>query len=114
MAKQFKYEISEIIGTLSESDKSDWAKTVSKISWNGNVPQIDIRNMNLSNIDNNDKGVLFGKGITLTDIEVENLLRILLSEGYLDDDEVMDIINNRNDVFKINKPNKKKIKIKRS
>lgn len=109
--KEFKYEIEEILGTLSERESNDWAKVVSKISWNDNMPQIDIRNMNLSTIDSGDK-VLFGKGITLNDIEVEELLRILLKEGYLDDYEVNRILVERNNIFQV-PIKKKKIKVKK-
>lgn len=115
--KDFKFNIEEIIEVLSERENNDWAKVVSKITWNDGMPQIDIRNMNLANMDNNGtSGVLFGKGITLTDEEVENLIRALLKEGYLDDSEVLSIISSRNDVFKMdisNKKNKIRIKIKK-
>lgn len=38
----FKYEIVEHIGTLSESAKG-WTKELNKISWNGGEPKYDIR-----------------------------------------------------------------------
>ena len=37
----FKYEIVEHIGTLSESPKG-WTKELNKISWNGGQPKYDI------------------------------------------------------------------------
>ena len=37
----FKYEIVEHIGTLSESAKG-WTKELNKISWNGGEPKYDI------------------------------------------------------------------------
>lgn len=38
----FKYEIVEHIGTLSESAKG-WTKELNRISWNGGEPKYDIR-----------------------------------------------------------------------
>ena len=38
----FKYEIVEHIGTLSESAKV-WTKELNRISWNGGEPKYDIR-----------------------------------------------------------------------
>jgi hypothetical protein len=38
----FKYEITEHIGTLSESPKG-WTKELNRISWNGGAPKLDIR-----------------------------------------------------------------------
>lgn len=112
--KEFKFNIEEIIEVLSEREKNDWAKVVSKITWNDGMPQIDIRNMNLANMESKGtNGILFGKGITLTDEEVENLIRALLREGYLDDSEVLSIVSERNDIFKLTCNSKTKtIKIK--
>ena len=38
----FKYEIVEHIGVISESAKG-WTKELNKISWNGGTPKYDIR-----------------------------------------------------------------------
>lgn len=108
--KDISYNIEEIIEVLGERESNDWAKVLSKITWNDGVPQIDIRNMNLANLQGNNEGkILFGKGITLTDIEVERMIKALLREGYLDDNEILAILEERNDIFKVPKKMKKMI-----
>ncbi len=77
MAKDFKYEISEELGILSESDTSDWSVRVNKISWNDAVPKVDIRKWNM------EKNKM-AKGISLTDEELVQLGKILVKEGYID------------------------------
>ena len=65
----FKYEIVEHIGTLSESAKG-WTKELNRISWNGGEPKYDIRDWS----PDDEK---MGKGITLTAEEARNLLGLL-------------------------------------
>ena len=65
----FKYEIVEHIGTLSESAKG-WTKELNRISWNGGEPKYDIRDWS----PDDEK---MGKGITLTEEEARNLLGLL-------------------------------------
>lgn len=73
--EDFSFEIKEFIGVLKESDKHDWCKAVTKISWNDNPPTIDIRNINVSQNK-------IGKGISLTDEEADRLVDILLENDY--------------------------------
>ena len=65
----FKYEIVEEIGVLSESAKG-WTKELNKVSWNGAEPKYDIRDWS----PDHEK---MGKGITLTDEEAEILKSLL-------------------------------------
>lgn len=65
----FKYEIVEEIGVLSESAKG-WTKELNIISWNGGEPKYDIRDW----APNHEK---MGKGVTLTTDEAIKLLGIL-------------------------------------
>ena len=65
----FKYDIVEEIGVLSESAKG-WTKELNKISWNGGEPKYDIRDW----APEHEK---MGKGITLTDDEAAKLLELL-------------------------------------
>ena len=65
----FKYEIVEHIGILSESAKG-WTKELNRISWNGGEPKYDIRDWS----PDDEK---MGKGITLTEEEARNLLGLL-------------------------------------
>ena len=65
----FKYDIVEEIGILSESAKG-WTKELNKISWNGGEPKYDIRDW----APEHEK---MGKGVTLTDDEAAKLLELL-------------------------------------
>ena len=65
----FQYEIIEEIGVLSTSPKG-WQKELNKISWNGGTPKYDIRDW----APDHEK---MGKGITLTEEEVERLKSLL-------------------------------------
>ena len=74
MAKEFKYEIINSIGVLSENNS--WKKELNRISWNGNEPKYDIRDWS----DNHEK---MGKGITLSEDELRKLKEII-DEGYIE------------------------------
>ena len=65
----FKYEIVEHIGTLSESAKG-WAKELNQISWNGGEPKYDIRDW----APEHEK---MGKGVTLSEDEMLKLRDLL-------------------------------------
>ena len=65
----FKYEIIEEIGVLSENSKG-WRKELNKISWNGGAPKYDIRDW----APNHEK---MGKGVTLTTEELNTLKTLL-------------------------------------
>lgn len=65
----FKYEIVEKLGDLSESSKG-WTKELNRISWNGGEPKLDIRDW----APEHEK---MGKGVTLTEEEAKNLLNLL-------------------------------------
>ena len=67
----FKYEIVEEIGVLSENAKG-WRKELNKISWNGAEPKYDIR-------DWAPEREKMGKGITLTEEEAQALRDLLNS-----------------------------------
>ena len=66
----FKYEIIEELGVLSESAKG-WTKEFNRISWNGGAVKYDLRDW----APNHEK---MGKGITLTAEEVQELYKILM------------------------------------
>ena len=67
--EDFKYEIVEHIGVLSEGSKG-WRKELNKISWNGAEPKFDIRDWSPEQ----DK---MGKGVTLTEEEASKLKDLL-------------------------------------
>ena len=70
--KEIQYEIIREIAVLSKSD-SGYTKEINLISWNGNDPKYDIRSFS----PDREK---CGKGITLTEQEVKNLLAALQTE----------------------------------
>ena len=65
----FKFEIKEEIGVLSESNKR-WKKELNLISWNGGAPKYDIREWS----PDHEK---MGKGVTLTADEIAELKMLL-------------------------------------
>lgn len=81
---ELKFEITERIGVLSENAKS-WTKELNKVSWNEREPKYDLREWNPDHS-------RMGKGITLTDEEVETLKAILNGEEIEDDINEADIL----------------------
>ena len=65
----FKYEIVEELGVISESSKG-WTKELNLVSWNGVQPKYDIRDW----APDHQK---MGKGITLTKDEALQLAELL-------------------------------------
>ena len=66
---EFRYDIVKNIGVLSESAKG-WTKELNYISWNGANPKYDIRDWSPDHSK-------MGKGITLTDADVQKLKELL-------------------------------------
>lgn len=64
-----KYDIIKEIGVLSENAKG-WRKELNFISWNGAKPKYDIRDW----APGHEK---MGKGITLTEEEMENFKKMI-------------------------------------
>lgn len=81
---ELKFEITERIGVLSENAKG-WTKELNKVSWNERDPKYDLREWNPDHS-------RMGKGITLTDEEVETLKAILNGEEIEDDINEADIL----------------------
>ena len=79
-----KFEITERLGVLSENAKG-WTKELNKVSWNEREPKYDLREWNPDHS-------RMGKGITLTDEEVETLKAILNGEEIEDDINEADIL----------------------
>ena len=65
----FKYEIVKKIGVLSESPKG-WTKELNLVSWNERDPKYDIREWD----PDHEK---MGKGVTLSEDEMNELLRLM-------------------------------------
>ncbi|MGB3160406.1 YdbC family protein [Carnobacterium sp.] len=71
MAQSFSYEIMEEMAVLSKNNKG-WQKELNLVSWNGNQPKFDIRDW----APNHEK---MGKGLTLSNEEMETLKKFLLT-----------------------------------
>ncbi|MGN0601381.1 MAG: YdbC family protein [Oscillospiraceae bacterium] len=74
---ELKFEITESLGVLSENAKG-WTKELNKVSWNEREPKYDLREWNPDH-------TRMGKGITLTEEEVNTLRNILNGEDIEDD-----------------------------
>ena len=76
--EDWKYEITEILGTVSpQADlESAWCKAVLKTLFNETEEGLDIRKYNST------KNILGKSGIRLTVPEAHNLADILLQNGY--------------------------------
>ena len=70
MAGDFRYDIVEKIGVLSENAKG-WRKELNLISWNGAAPKYDIREW----APEHEK---MGKEVTLTKEELEALKKLII------------------------------------
>ena len=66
---EIKYEVVKHIGVLSEGNNG-WKKEVNLVSWNDRPAKYDIRDWD----ENHEK---MGKGITLSENEMQNLIDIL-------------------------------------
>ena len=69
MAGDFRYDIVEEIGVLSENAKG-WRKELNLISWNGATPKYDIREW----APEHEK---MGQGVTLSKEELEALKKLI-------------------------------------
>ena len=66
---EIKFEIVKHIGVLSEGNNG-WKKELNLGSWNDRAPKYDIRDWD----ENHEK---MGKGITLSEDEIQNLVNLM-------------------------------------
>ena len=71
MTKEISYEIVEEIGVLSHT--GSWTLELNRIAWNGGAPKYDIRKWNADHS-------RMGKGVTLTDTEMDELIALVRGE----------------------------------
>ena len=64
-----KYMIYEHIGNISESNNG-WVKELNKVAWGAREPVYDIRTWNFDH-------TKYGKGVTITRLELKNLYKLL-------------------------------------
>lgn len=70
---EVRFDIVETIGVLSESEKG-WTKELNLVSWEGRAPKYDIRSWSPDHR-------RMGKGVTLSEDELQNLRDVLNSRG---------------------------------
>lgn len=75
MAGNFSFEIKEQLLVLSRNAKG-WQKELNLVSWNGNPPKFDLRDWSPEH----DK---MGKGVTLTNEEMETLATYLKESEFI-------------------------------
>lgn len=107
--KDYRYDLVDVMDIL-EDGKSGWAKAIIKVVWDENPMTIDIRNINLDNINEDNDKIKFGSGISLSEDTCFRLAKVLLDYGYLSLEDIEEYLNNRDSIFK--KKGKKKIKVK--
>lgn len=75
---ELKYEITKSIGVLSENAKG-WTKELNMVSWNDREPKYDLREWSPDHS-------RMGKGITLTEEDINSLKNLL--NGIDDEDDI--------------------------
>lgn len=74
---ELKFEITKQLGILSENARG-WTKELNMVSWNDREPKYDLREWNPDH-------TRMGKGITLTEEDI-NMLRAILNGEEIEDD----------------------------
>lgn len=97
MAKEFKQEIIEVLGTVKEANRG-WGKYIMKIRYGEetNPISLDIRNYNLDD----DRS---GRGITLNDEEADAVVDILLDNNYGSIEKIEEAFERRKNLVKISR-----------
>lgn len=96
MAKNYdpsRYKVEEIIENISESTNSNWGKFIIRASFDDKPSTIDIRNMKVG-----DEQII-GKGISLTNEEVDIVVDSLLTHGYGTIDKLQSELDRRKKMF---------------
>lgn len=78
---ELKFEITKSLGTISESARG-WTKELNMVSWNDREPKYDIREWNPDH-------TRMGKGITLSQEEIDKLKEILNGDMQDTEDEIL-------------------------
>ena len=93
--KPLTCDIKEWMGVVKESKNSNWCKYVYKVAYNDRPAGIDIRNIQFKE----DGTTMFGKGVTLTDEECDNVVDILINSGYGSTTAIEEALKKRNQIF---------------
>lgn len=98
----FSFDIIENYGTIEENENSNWGVCLTRISWNGKPPVYDLRKFDLSTLDGDNESIKMSKGVTISkDESMDNLVHLLIENGFGDVDEINNLIKNRDSIFEI-------------
>ncbi len=78
---ELTFEITKSLGIISESTRG-WTKELNMVSWNDREPKYDIREWNPDH-------TRMGKGITLSQEEIDKLKEILNGDMQDTEDEIL-------------------------
>ena len=101
-----KYNVEEVYGTLT-SYKDNWGKYIFRGRFEDKPSTIDIRKAKLG--DDN----FIGKGISLSDSEVDELVDILVSRGYGNTRIINNELHRRKELYGLEENKKLKLKVNR-
>lgn len=88
---KFDMDVIEVLGHIRGTGDG-WGISVMRMAWNDNPTTLDIRNMNLSQ----DRA---GRGVSLSDVEAEKLLEILLDNEYGTIEKLEEVLQKRKSLF---------------
>lgn len=74
--KNENLQVIEVLGTIRENDKNNWARVLFRGKWFENDPTIEIRNMDMV------EGTVGKGGTSLKEEEVDNLVKILIDNDF--------------------------------
>lgn len=72
------FEITKSLGVISEATKG-WTRELNMVSWNGKAPKFDIRDWSPDH-------TRMSKGVSFTEEEMENLVRLFNERNEADSD----------------------------
>lgn len=103
------FDVVENCGAIEERENSNWGVALTRISWSGKPPAYDIRDFELTTIDNPKEQVKMGKGVTLWDDEsMDRLTHLLVDLGFGNTEDLRDQIDERESFYTPSKKKKKK------
>jgi hypothetical protein len=90
-----RYQIEEVLTTLSKNEKTKWGKFVIRSSYNDAPSTLSIRQLG----ENEDGTYIIGKGINLDDNEADRLTESLVDTGYGDLDTLEASCKKRRSIY---------------
>lgn len=96
--KEFTYDIVEIVHVFPHDPDAKWGKVLIRVSWNDAPVVYDIRSCVLASVDFDEPNKLvFQKGVSLDDDALDDLIEVLISEGFGNPKRIKKLLNKRNE-----------------